>query len=114
MLGRCYAQAGFYKGGAGDGYDMGELVLRDVGVPELETQLAIYPTLLKSGQPVYISYSQSEEINWALQDMMGKVICAGNVQQETQVTTTGLPAGLYLLRLQHDDTVVTYKIQLVE
>ena len=85
-----------YQGGSGDGYAMDELVLRQVGVEELESSIKVYPTLLKSGELIKLELVNNETLTIELTDLNGRTVIQQQVEGNATINTDELAAGNYL------------------
>lgn len=108
------AQGGLYAGGAGDGHAMGELVLKQVGVAELQQQLTVYPTILGGGQPVQITSSNSLDLQWRLLTLSGQQLLTGGFTGQATIPMQQVPAGAYILYVEGAVATATYKLNKVE
>lgn len=96
-----------YRGGAGDGYAMGETgnVFLSVKTPEQMLKLSVSPNPLKAGQALHLSRTgqQPEAMQLQVLDMAGRVIVQTDWSEGSTNKTLSLPqlqAGLYVLRLE--------------
>lgn len=104
-----------YTGGSGDGHAMGELVLRNVSVNELDTAdgYLIYPSQAIAGEAIYITCPTAGELQ--LIDITGRIIYTQTLEQPVQqlpvvVTQAGLCIGI----IRTQTGTFTQKIIVVE
>lgn len=104
-----------YTGGSGDGHAMGELVLRQVSVGGLsaESGYAIYPSLAKPNEAIYITCPTVGE--FVLVDLTGRTVIQQIFSQpinQLPIIVTG--AGSYIGILRTADGTFTQKIIVIE
>lgn len=104
-----------YTGGSGDGHAMGELVLRPVSVAELSSEngYAIYPSLAKPNEAIYITSPKAGE--FMLVDLTGRTVIHQTLAQpvsQLPIVVTG--AGSYIAIIRTAEGAFTQKIMVIE
>lgn len=109
-----------YKGGAGDGYAMAELIIHEapVGIAgNLAQELKVYPAPVKNGQDLFVHTGEVGRLNsLQLFDIKGNLLYdqaqAGYFQnlKEYRIPVRNLPAGIYFLQAESRSGSMTKKV----
>ncbi len=66
--------------------------------------VAVFPNPVQAGQPLYLIAPSLLQVNWTLQSLTGTTVAmgsaTGNDASAVMLTSTALPAGIYVLTLQ--------------
>jgi hypothetical protein len=82
----------------------------------MSSGIRVYPNPVQSGETVRISIDRSKSNFWELQELTGRLIRHSDCResQMIEIPTTGMPAGIYLLRIFNDDGYASERILLTE
>ena len=109
-----------YKGGAGDGYAMAELIIHEapVGIAgNLVQGLRVYPAPAKKGQELFVQTSEAGMLSsLRFFDIQGNLLFerndAGYFQnlKEVKIRTENFPSGIYFLQAESRNGSITKRV----
>ena len=109
-----------YKGGAGDGYAMAELMIHEapVGIARnLAQELRVYPAPAKRGQELFVQTPETGMLrSLRFFDIKGNLLFerkdAGYFQnlEEVKIRTENFPSGIYFLQAESRNGSITKRV----
>ena len=109
-----------YKGGAGDGYAMAELIIHEVPVGiggNLAQELRVYPAPAKKGQDLFVHTGEAGLLSsLRFFDINGNLLFerhdVGYFQnlKEVKIQTENFPSGIYFLRAESRNGSITKRV----
>ncbi len=88
------------------------ITVNTVGLPEtLESQIEIYPTLLKAGENLNVNLNQiSEDCQIEIWDLSGRNVFSAPLENEkAEFTLSALPKGIYACSISTGGKIITQK-----
>ncbi len=84
----------------------------DKTVPVIEDTFAlqIYPNPVPAGNTLNIKSTGENELSYIIYSIQGAVIRSGVLQGKSEIQTSGMNPGIYILKVQDEITIKTYKI----
>lgn len=109
-----------FKGGAGDGYAMAELIIHEapVGIAgNLAQELRVYPAPAKKGQDLFVQTGEAGMLNsLRVFDIKGNLIFERNDARyfqnlkEVKIRTENFPSGIYFLQVGSRNGSITKRV----
>ncbi|EJL69499.1 T9SS type A sorting domain-containing protein [Chryseobacterium populi] len=72
--------------------------------------IKVYPNPVKAGENLYIKSELKEEGIYTMFSAQGQLIKSGKFTGDTEVGTSSLPTGMYIIKVETKSTVKSYKI----
>ncbi|MCW3160206.1 T9SS type A sorting domain-containing protein [Chryseobacterium oryctis] len=81
---------------------------RASGVVEAANDIKVYPNPVKAGENLNIK--SAEEGTYTVFSAQGQLVKTGKFTSNTEVNTSSLPTGLYIIKIETKSTVKSYKV----
>lgn len=75
-----------------------------------EFAIKLYPNPVKIGEDIHIEVSNDEILNYAVSSLQGSILKEGTIQDKTNIDTSSLLPGIYVIKVQSASISKTYKV----
>ena len=100
-----------YRGGSGDGFALCTFTHTYVGVKDnTSSVISVSPTILNAGDVITVKTATAGFTAEIFDNTGRSLLCMLSKDQETRITVNSLSPGLYILRINHNEEISTFKI----
>ncbi|SIR56439.1 Por secretion system C-terminal sorting domain-containing protein [Chryseobacterium sp. RU33C] len=81
---------------------------KELNITDVAKDVKVYPNPVQAGNNLIVS--GLDEGNYTMYSAMGQVVKTGKLNANTEINTTALPTGIYIIKLENKSFVKSYKV----